>query len=119
MTKLSHERVLKALVSLGLSQVEARVYVYLASEGPQKVENIAKTLKLDKQHLHSTMKSLQNKRIVNATLEYSAQFSALPFEIALDSLVEAKRKKVQRIEENKEEIISYWRSMIARDATTR
>lgn len=119
MIKLSHERVLKALVKLGLSEREAEVYVFLAREGPQKGSSIAETLKLNKQHLYAILKSLQNKRIVNATLEYAAQFSALPFEKALASLAEAKRKEAQRIEENKEEIISHWRSMNPKNITTR
>ena len=115
---MSLERVLKALTKLGLSQREAEVYVYLATKGPQKAGNIAETLKLNKQHLCSILKSLQNKRIVNVTREYSAQFSALPFETALDILAEAKRKEAQSIEENKEEILSHWRSMTPRNATS-
>ncbi len=115
---MSLKRVLKALTKLGLSQREAEVYVYLATNGPQKAVNIAETLKLNKQHLYSTLKSLQNKRIVNVTHEYSAQFSALPFETALDILAEAQRKEAQSIEENKEEILSHWRSMTPRNATS-
>jgi sugar-specific transcriptional regulator TrmB len=36
--------VLDALVSLGLSQTDAKVYIYLASKGPQDAENIAEAL---------------------------------------------------------------------------
>jgi sugar-specific transcriptional regulator TrmB len=113
---VSLERVLKALSKLGLTQREAEVYVYLATKGPQKAGNIAETLKLSKQYLCSTLKSLQNKRIINVTLKYSAQFNALPFETALDLLAEAQRKEAQHIEENKEEILSHWRSMTPRNA---
>jgi sugar-specific transcriptional regulator TrmB len=116
--KVSLERVLKALTKLGLSQREAEVYIYLATKGPQKAGNIAETLKLSEQYLCSTLKSLQNKRIINVTLEYSTQFSALPFEKALGLLAEAQRKEAQRIEENKEEILSDWRSMTPRNATS-
>lgn len=115
---MSLERVLKALTKLGLSQREAEVYVYLATNGPQKAENIAETLKLNKQHLCFTLESLQNKRIVNVTREYSAQFSALPFETTIDLLAEAKRKEAQRIEEHKEEILANWRSMAPRNAAS-
>ena len=115
---MSLERVLKALTKLGLSQREAEVFIYLATKGPQKAGNIAETLNLNKQYLCSTLKSLQNKRIINATLEYSAQFSALPFETTLDLLAEAQRKEAQRIEENKEEILSHWRSMTPENASS-
>jgi sugar-specific transcriptional regulator TrmB len=115
---MSLERVLNALIKLGLSQREAEVYVYLATKGPQKAGNIAETLKLNKQHLCVILKSLENKRIINATIEYSTQFKALPFEKALDLLAEAKRKETQRIEESREEILSHWRSMTPRNATS-
>ena len=39
---MSHERVLKALMSLGLSRTDAEVYVFLATKGPQKARNIAR-----------------------------------------------------------------------------
>ena len=110
---MSHERVLKALVSLGLSRRAAEVYVYLATKGPQKTEDIADTLKLNKQQgLHSTLKKLQEKRIVRATRDCSALYSALPFEKAIDLLLEAKRKEAQTIEQNKEEILSEWHLMM-------
>lgn len=111
MANLSLERVLKALMNLGLSRRDAEVYIYLASKGPQKAANIAETLKLNKQQLQSTLKNLQNRKIVKATFEYSAQFKALPFETALDLLTEAKRKETRRIEESKREILSHWRSI--------
>jgi len=114
---VSLERVLKALTKLGLSQREAEIYIYLATKGPQKAGNIAETLNLNKQYLCSTLKSLQNKKIINVTREYSAQFSALPFEKALNLLAQTKRKEAQHIEENKEEIIANWRSMSPRNAT--
>jgi len=114
---VSLERVLKALTKLGLSQREAEVYIYLATKGPQKAGNIAGTLNLNKQYLYSTLKSLQNKKIINVTREYSTQFSALPFETAIDLLAEAQRKEAQRIEENKETILSHWRFMPPRNTT--
>ena len=115
--KVSLERVLEALTKLGLSQREAEVYIYLATKGPQKAGNIAVIMNLNKEYLCSTLKSLQNRKIINVTREYSTQFSALPFEIAIDLLAEAQRKEAQRIEENKETILSHWRSMPPRNTT--
>jgi len=112
---VSLERVLKALMNLGLSRRDCEVYVCLATKGPQKAGNIADTLKLNKQQLYTSLKNLQNKRIVTITLEYSARFSALPFEKAIDLLAEAKRKEAQNIEQNKKEILSDWHSMIRRN----
>jgi len=111
--------VLKALVSLGLSRRAAEVYVYLATKGPQKTADIASTLKLKKQQeLYSALKNLQEKRIVRANLNYSAHYSALPFEKAIDLLLEVKRKDAQSIEQNREEILSEWHSIISDNSAT-
>ena len=109
---MSHERVLKALVKLGLSESEAEVYVFLAKTGPQKGKNIAEALKLYKQQLYRSLKRLQTKELVSATLERPSQFSAIPFDKALDLLVKAHLKEARDVEQDKEEILSQWHVML-------
>ncbi len=109
---MSLERVLKALVQLGLSDEDAEVYVYLAKEGPQKAERIAETLKIYEQQLTQSLKNLQTKGIVSTTLEHPSQFTAIPFDKALDLLTKAHWKETQNIKENKEEILSQWHAML-------
>ncbi len=113
---MSHERVLKALVGLGLSEMEAEVYVFLAKQGPQKATSIAAVLKTVEQQLSRSLKSLREKGIVNATPEHPSQFSAIPFEKALDLLVKAHLEEAQSIEQNREEILSQWHSLTKRDS---
>jgi sugar-specific transcriptional regulator TrmB len=114
---VSLERVFKALMSLGLSGREAEVYVYLATKGPQEAANIAENLKLnEKQELTSNLKSLQDRRIVIATVESSIRFRTLPFEKTLAILVETKRKEAQTIEQNREKILSDLHLMIRRNS---
>jgi sugar-specific transcriptional regulator TrmB len=110
--KVSLERVLKALTKLGLSQREARVYVYLATEGPRDAENTAENLGLSKQQLSSSLKSLQRRKIVISTFAHPYQFRALPFNKAMALLMKAERVEVQQLEQNKEEILSEWHSII-------
>ena len=114
---MSLELVLMALIKLGLSQREAEVFIYLATKGPQKAGNIAVALNLNKRYLCSTLKSLENRKIVNVAREYSTQFSALQFETVIDLLAEAQRKEAQRIEEKKETILLHWRSMSLKNTT--
>jgi sugar-specific transcriptional regulator TrmB len=108
--------VLKALVNLGLAQRDAEVYIFLARAGPQKARNIADALKVYKHQLYCSLKSLRDKSIVNATLKRPAEFSAIPFDKALDLLVKAHLKEAQSIEQDKEEILSQWHSIIKGDS---
>lgn len=111
--KLSHERLLlKVLVSLGIRKVDAEVYLFLATEGPKKGRDIADALKMYKQQLYRSLKNLQEKGLVKASLERPARFSAVSFENVLDSFKEAKLEETKFIEEKKDELLSRWRSIV-------
>jgi len=81
---LSQEKVLKTLGDLGLTRLDSKIYVYLAKRGPQKGKDISKALKIQKYQLYRSLKKLQSKAIVSATLEHPARFSAVSFEKVLD-----------------------------------
>jgi sugar-specific transcriptional regulator TrmB len=103
--------VLKTLTNLGLTQLEAKVYLYLSKRGPQKAGDTAKALKLVKQQLYPTLKRLQRKGIVTSTLEHPARFSVLSFDKVLDLFVKAKMDEVQLVQRNKDELISDWQNI--------
>jgi len=104
--------VLTALIGLGLSETEAEVYVFLATAGPQKGLSIAEALKLKRQQLYCSVKSLRGKGLLNVTVKRASRFSVVPFEKALDLLVKARLEKAQCIEQNKEEILTQWHTII-------
>jgi len=107
---------LKTLVSLGFTETDAQVYVFLTTEGPQKARDVAEALKLYKQQLYRTLKSLQNNGIINASPEYPARHSAVHFENVLNLLINAKTEQQQALQESKEELLSTWRSIIKKDS---
>jgi sugar-specific transcriptional regulator TrmB len=103
---LSLERVFKALVNLGLSETDARVYVYLALKGPEKVGNVVDRLKISKRQIHRSLKVLQDKGIVSADTENQGVFSALRFEKALKLLIQTEKTKTQILQQTKEAVLS-------------
>jgi sugar-specific transcriptional regulator TrmB len=103
--------VLKTLVDIGFSQADAQVYLFLSRKGPQKGRAISRALNMNKQQLYPCLKNLQSKGIVNATIEYPAKFSAVPFEKVLDLFIRAKMEEAQRIQQSKERILSDWQSI--------
>ncbi len=100
---MSFERVIKALISLGLSRSDAEVYVYLAKKGPQTAVNLAKALNINKQKIYAGFKNLQTKGLVTKD---RTLFSALPFEEALDLLIKMEKEQAQLIQESKEELLT-------------
>jgi sugar-specific transcriptional regulator TrmB len=114
---MSLERMLDTLVSLGLTQTEAQTYVFLAKKGPQNGKELANALKLAKQQLHSSLKSLQAKGIVNATRERTTQYSAVSLEKVLDLFMKAKIEQAKAFQASKEELLATWRSMIEKSSS--
>lgn len=89
---------LKALVNLGRTEVDAEIYL-LAREGPQKGRDVAEVPKLQKQQLYRGLKHLQEKSVINATLERLASFSAVSVERILDFLIESKKEQALALQE--------------------
>ena len=104
--KLSLERIFKALVSLDLSQIDAKVYMFLALAGPKKTLNIVNNLKISKQQISQSLISLQKRGIIFGDLENQNEFSALPFEKALELLIKTEKVKTQILQETKKTLLS-------------
>ncbi len=81
---MSLKRVLKTLGSLGLSQAESKVYVYLAKVGPSKAKDLSNGLRIPKQQLYPTLNSLKKKGIITSRPERATVFAALAFEELLN-----------------------------------
>jgi sugar-specific transcriptional regulator TrmB len=82
---------------------------------PQKARDIAEALETYKRQLYRSLKSLQRKGMVNVSQEHPARFSAVSFDKVLDQFSRANREEAERIEENKEKILSIWRTEVSRD----
>ena len=100
---LSLDRVLDALVGLGLTLTEAQAYVFLAKKGPHKGKELADALRLTRQQLYPCLKNLQGKGLVNCTTKRHVVFSAVPLEKVLDMLAKARMEEAELLRQNREE----------------
>jgi sugar-specific transcriptional regulator TrmB len=115
-TWMSLERVLNAIMSLGLTETDAQVYVFLASNGPHKAKDMTNKLSLYKEQLYRSLKNLRDKDLVKATTGYPALFWAIPFEEVLDLLTEIKKEQAQALRAVRKELLSSWKSMIKKNS---
>ena len=111
---MSLERVFKALVSLGLSELDARVYIYLALEGPKNSRVIVRTLKINQQQILQSLINLQKKDIISQHKENKTRFIALPFEKALKLLI---RKEKEQTKTFQESLLQKWNTLIKKNST--
>lgn len=108
---MSLQRIYEALINLGLQENDARVYIYLGTHGLRKSHSICNELKIKRQQLHPILKKLQNMHLINASGHHPSIFSAVPFETALDELINLKLKQSKKILEHKNQLIKYWESI--------
>jgi sugar-specific transcriptional regulator TrmB len=111
------ERIFKALASLGLSERDARVYVYLALKGPTKVDYMIDNLRMSRRQIYDSLNFLQDKGIVFAVSKSRGVFSALLFEEALKLLIETEKTKTQILQETKEALLSDFKTAIKKNST--
>jgi sugar-specific transcriptional regulator TrmB len=114
---LSEDEVLKTLVGLGLTRIDSQIYICLAKKGPQKGNDLSRIAKVQKQQLYRSLKGLQSKGIVYASLEHPARFSAVPFDRVVDLSIKAKMTEAKLIQEKKEEILKSWQSLNVGETT--
>jgi sugar-specific transcriptional regulator TrmB len=114
--ELSLKRVFKTLESLGLSQAEARIYVFLEKNGSHKDIDIAHALNLHWKEFVSNLKKLQDKKIVKASAKQTIELSAVPFEKAIDLLIQLKKEQAQSLQERKRELLSSWQNVTKKES---
>ena len=108
---MSLEHVLKILESSGFAAIEAKVYVYLAKNGPQTVIEITHGLGIPKQRLSPILSSLREKGAVFSNFKPMTQFSALSIEKVIDIQVKKTVNQAKSIKKAKQELLASWRSM--------
>ncbi|TRO54737.1 hypothetical protein E2P63_00715 [Candidatus Bathyarchaeota archaeon] len=113
---MSLERIVKAIMSMNLSENDAQVYIFLALNGPHRAREISRRMDLYKGQLYRSLRNLRDKDIALATDHSPAVFSVIPFEKVLDMLVEIRKEQESAIRDAKEELLSSWQKVIKRNS---
>jgi sugar-specific transcriptional regulator TrmB/predicted transcriptional regulator len=87
--------------------------MFLAKSGVQSTSFVAKRLKMERVQAYRTFKKLQEKGFIEATLERPTRFTVVPFENLLETFINAKKSEVASLNEQKESLLSTWRTISA------
>jgi sugar-specific transcriptional regulator TrmB len=112
---LSQKGILKILKSLGLSEIDTKVYIYIEKTGPIKGIDLPLILGMSKQRLYAILKRLEEKNFVTRSPYRPALFTALEFEELLERYVKLNMEQAQIIKETKKELLSNLRDRTDRD----
>jgi len=95
---------LSRLISFGLSEKEAQLYLHLLKYGPKPPSLLAKSLKTYREDVYRTVTSLIDKGMVNPSLDSPTVYAAVELEIALDAALKKHEAELREMERRKQEL---------------
>jgi sugar-specific transcriptional regulator TrmB len=104
---LSEQTVVKQLGAFGLTENDAKVYLFLARIGPSSAGVVARKLGTNRMNIYRTLTTLQEKGLVESTVGRPSKFSALPVAQFMNGNIEVYKTKISSLERSKEEVASY------------
>jgi sugar-specific transcriptional regulator TrmB len=90
------------LQEYGLTRNEARVLVYLAKTGPSKASEVARAVQINRTETYRTIRNLQRRGLVEATLERPVRLQSVPFDRCLSILIEERKARLRILEQRGE-----------------
>jgi sugar-specific transcriptional regulator TrmB len=91
------EKLIKELMSLGLTSQEAHIYIFFAQNNSDKKKEVMSQLKIREQELTDSLQRLTKKGFIETKLEDSNIFSVIPLQMVMEKLIKKKLKEVQEI----------------------
>ncbi len=90
------------LLEYGLTRNESRVVVFLAKTGPSKASDVARAVQINRTETYRTIRNLQRRGLVEATLERPVRFQSVPFDRCLKVLIDERKAKLRILEQRGE-----------------
>lgn len=107
---MSLEKALKALESLGLTELDAQVYAYLEKKGPYAEKELSKALEIAENQLRLSLRKLMNKEMITSVNVCSPKYYAIPLEKVLERFLERAVEEVKDLEAKRQSILETWHS---------
>jgi sugar-specific transcriptional regulator TrmB len=92
------------LIGFGLSEKEARTYLYLLKYGPKTPSPLAKSLKTYREDIHRTLTALMEKGMVRPSLDSPTIYAAVDLDAALDAALIKHASELREMEARKREL---------------
>lgn len=92
------EEILNLLQKYGLTKTQAQIFIHLIKAGACSVGELSKSLKTNRMNIYRNLKSMENLGLVSVLPGRPMRFSAVPVDIALNTLISAAKSRVLEME---------------------
>ncbi len=103
-THQSSDEIVADLQEYGLTRNEARVLFFLAKNGLSRASAVSRAIQINRTETYRTIRNLQHRGLVEATLERPVQFQSAPFEKCLQILIDERRARLRILERRGEDL---------------
>jgi sugar-specific transcriptional regulator TrmB len=103
-----YDSLLTSLLEFGLTQNQARVYLFLSKNSPKSAPEISKSLKIPRTETYHLLNGLQSKGITIASFGKPTKFQSVPFDKSINILVNNERTRIDELEKQTLYMISQW-----------
>ncbi len=103
-----YDSLLTSLLEFGLTQNQARVYLFLSKNTSKSAPEISKSLKIPRTETYHLLNGLQSKGITIAAFGKPTKFQAVPFDKSINILVSNERTRLDELEKQSLYMISQW-----------
>jgi sugar-specific transcriptional regulator TrmB len=98
----------ETLKNVGLSQVQARVYLNLAKLGTANIKTIASTANVARQDTYRIMSSLEKMGLAERVIAQTTMFTATPIRQGLNRILENKKKEYLESQKQIERVFDHF-----------
>jgi sugar-specific transcriptional regulator TrmB len=114
---MSQKDIIDCLKDIGLTEKESEVYIFVVRNGVLKSKDISNGLNMHKAQVYNILKNLQNKGIVEATLESPMRFTGIPLEKLIDSFIKKKQDNLHTWEKKRNDLLDKWRHIQTKEVS--
>ena len=109
--KVKLETIKSELVKFGLTQNQAKVYIYLGKYGSKTAPEVVKSLGMPRTETYFILNTLQNKGIVTAEFSSPTRYTAFPIEKAMSTLINTEKENLEMLAKQENTITQLWREV--------
>jgi len=102
------DKAVETLTGLGLTVLQARVYIALAKGGIATIKELAKKSNIARQDLYRITPRLLNLGLLEKHIDTPTKFKAIPIKEALNILIERRKNQTIQLEQESTELLSYF-----------
>jgi len=101
---VSDDAFIQRLITFGLGEKEAQLYLQLLKYGPKSPSLMKRSLKTYREDVHRTLASLMDKGMVRKCVDQPTLYTAVGLEEVLESALEARQHEIREMEGTKQEL---------------